>query len=657
MVPALVAGTITALTATTVALWLLQPHAPDDVLGGYAAQGLLWTAVMGVIGVLVLRRSPGNRLGQLFCALSIWLAVVDLSGALQPLLDPGTWGYRVCAVVNGLWIVAVPVLLLVPQLYPDGRPLSARWRVAARITAVCVPVSAVALLISPDITQTESGTRDAVNPFAIVAVAPVAAVVAALALLTPVLLGLAALVAQLAGVRHLEGEPRARVGWLLAFFVLVLVAVPCSGWLNVALQLAAAGCLMTGVVRHHLFDIQRVLSRSVTYAILVVAATVVALLTAALLGSLSDVGVLPVLAAALTALLLASGFSGLQRAVDVWVYGPRRDPAAALGILGDRLAAVADVEDVLPLLVSTLRESLQLQYAAITLAGETEPAAAAGTRGAHVVGSALRYGGQDVGLLELGPRAGEVGLSERDARLVGTFAAQAGTAAHSAQTLRELRRSREALVTAREEERRMLRRDLHDGLGPTLAGITLGLESLQRTAPGDATANLAAELERQSRLALDEVRRLARDLRPAPLDELGLEGALRHHAAVVARLSGGRPDVRVVVTGPIPDLPAAVEVAAYRITQEAVSNSTRHAGASRCVVELSADGALVLSVRDDGTGARPSRTGTGLRSMRDRADELGGACTVAFEPGVGTVVRAELPISGVRTTSGSDGRR
>ena len=109
----------------------------------------------------------------------------------------------------------------------------------------------------------------------------------------------------------------------------------------------------------------------------------------------------------------------------------------------------------------------------------------------------------------------------------------------------------------------------------------------------------------------------------------------------------------MIVDGDLPDLPAAVEVAAYRITQEAVANTTRHAGATRCWVELSANGSLMLSVRDDGSGICPDRAGTGLRSMRERADELGGTCTVTFTPGVGTTVRAELPLIITSVDAGS----
>jgi two-component system, NarL family, sensor kinase len=470
----------------------------------------------------VLRDSPGNRLGPLFAAIGLWFGVGGFCGALRGGLDPSSLGYALCSVVNGLWLVVVPALFLIPVLYPDGRPLTARWRIPARVVAGCIVATAVGSLLAPEITESESGSRSAVNPFGVAALAPAPLVVALLAVLISVCIGIAALIAQMLRARALEGDERARIGWLMAFFAAQMVAFLFSGAPNLAVQLLAAVCLGIGVLRHHLFDIQRVLSRSVTYALLVAVAMAVAVATAAAMGSLSSIGVLPALVAAVTAVVLASWLAALERVVDRWVYGPRHNPAEALQLLGDRLAAAADPDDVLPRVVDTVRESLGLPYAALVLAGETTRAAAAGTPEGPTVSYPLRYGGQVVGELELGLRVGDEELNAREARLVSTFAAQAGTAAHSAQMLRELRRSREQLVTAREEERRMLRRDLHDGLGPTLAGMTLGLESLQRGSDDPGEAALAAELVAQSRLALDAVRWLSCDLRPPPLDELGL---------------------------------------------------------------------------------------------------------------------------------------
>lgn len=405
MAPALVAGAIAVLCLVTVLLWSRLPHDADDAVSGYGVAGFMWTIVLGGVGVLVLRDSPGNLLGPLLASIGLWFGVNGIAGALQPMLAVDSRAYAWCALVNGLWIVVVPAAFLVAHLYPDGRPLSPRWRVPAVVGAACIPVTLVCATFYPGITETDTGIGSAVNPLGVPALSAPAGALLLVSVLGSVLLGVVVLVAQALRARTLVGDARARVGWLIAFFVLMVVAVTTTGWLNLAIQVAAALSLGIGVVRHHLFDIQRVLSRSVTYALVVGAVLAAALLTAAVLGSYSDVGVVPAVVAAVVAVVLASGLSRLRRRVDRWVYGGR-DPVEALAVLGDRLAAATDAEDVLPQVVSTVRESLGLPYAAITLAGEPDRAVESGDRGTSTVSYPLRYGGEEVGVLELGPRPG-----------------------------------------------------------------------------------------------------------------------------------------------------------------------------------------------------------------------------------------------------------
>jgi signal transduction histidine kinase len=219
----------------------------------------------------------------------------------------------------------------------------------------------------------------------------------------------------------------------------------------------------------------------------------------------------------------------------------------------------------------------------------------------------------------------------------------------------DLSASRARIVTAREEERRRLRRDLHDGLGPALAAIVLKLDAVGRAAP--EAADLVAELRVEARSAIDDIRRLVDDLRPPALDEVGLVAAVRQRAASLSRAA--ETPLAVDVTGPAaPELPAAVEVAAYRIATEAVTNVVRHAGATRCLVTVSVAGALEVTVADN--GRRPwdaGRVGVGWSSMRDRAAELGGTCEISRRPeGGGTVVHAVLPLSTtVQVAAGSGG--
>jgi signal transduction histidine kinase len=207
-----------------------------------------------------------------------------------------------------------------------------------------------------------------------------------------------------------------------------------------------------------------------------------------------------------------------------------------------------------------------------------------------------------------------------------------------------LRREREELVRGREEERLRLHRDLHDGLGPELAGVALQIGALSCTAEDPATKQRLTVLQQRLQVAVGEVRRVVDDLRPAAVDTLGLVPALREWTGTLST-----PELTCgVEAGPLPDLPPAVEMAAYRITTEAVTNAVRHGRTGRCEVRLSVDpgGALVVEVSDDGIGV-PSdvHPGVGLPSMRARAGDIGGALDIAPRAGGGTVVRAVLPVT------------
>ena len=265
----------------------------------------------------------------------------------------------------------------------------------------------------------------------------------------------------------------------------------------------------------------------------------------------------------------------------------------------------------------------------------------------------VSYQGEPIGELLLGPRGAGEAFSSADRRLLDDLARQAGVAVHAVRLTADLQRSRQRLVTAREEERRRLRRDLHDGLGPELASMTLQAEAARDclTEMPARTDALLAELIGQLQAATAEIRRLVYELRPPALDDLGLVAALRTLAARYDQ--GSPPGLRITVEAPdVPSpLPAAVEVAAYRICQEALTNVVRHAGARHCTLQLvlaEADGrsgTLVVEIRDDGRGlAADRRAGVGLASMRERAAELGGRCRIEPVPTGGTRVLATLPL-------------
>jgi two-component system, NarL family, sensor histidine kinase UhpB len=202
----------------------------------------------------------------------------------------------------------------------------------------------------------------------------------------------------------------------------------------------------------------------------------------------------------------------------------------------------------------------------------------------------------------------------------------------------ERRESARRALAAQESERRRLSRELHDEVGQALTGVLLELESAT-----EAGSSQVVEAREGVRASLEEVREIARRLRPVALDDLGLAAALRGLTVQVAR--SARVDVERTVESPLPDLSDEEELVVYRVAQEALTNAARHARAGRVELRLGwREGALELLVRDDGCGFDPARTadGAGIRGMRERAVLVGGELWLEASPRWGTEVRLRL---------------
>ncbi|HXP53964.1 MAG TPA: histidine kinase, partial [Streptosporangiaceae bacterium] len=411
---------------------------------------------------------------------------------------------------------------------------------------------------------------------------------------------------------------------------------------NLGTVAVAAACWY-GIIRYGLFDSRAVLSRTLLYGSLTVVVVVIYLAASTLLGRLFAGAVPNVVAAGLGALAVLPLRDLLQRRVSRLVFGLRDDPVAAFGLLGVRLDAAAAPEDVLPAVVSTVGESLRLRCVTIEVSGEEMARWGETVDGARLE-LELPFAGESIGRLTVQARDPGEPFSAADRSLLESLARQVSVAARAVALTQALQSSRERLVATLEEERRRLRRDLHDGLGPTLAGLALGIDTVRRGLPdGSAggTEDLLVALREEAERAVADIRRIAYNLRPPVLDEMGLVGAIREHAT---RLGG----TTVAVPAPLPTLPAAVEVAAYRIAVEAMTNASRHAPGAAIEVSLRVNGCLELQVADAGTGLPPGfRAGVGLRSMRERAAELGGECVLDPRDPHGTVVRASLPLEAV----------
>jgi len=330
--------------------------------------------------------------------------------------------------------------------------------------------------------------------------------------------------------------------------------------------------------------------------------------------------------------------------VDRLVYGDRRDPMRAVTRLGDRVAAAGET-DLLPAVLATVTDAVRAPGAAV-LAPDGSLLAAHGATPASSNAELLplRVGGRELGVLQLAPRGVGEPYTDGDRRLLVALAPQVAVVVRALELAEALEAERDRVVAVTRLERQRLRRDLHDGLGPSLSGVSLGLQALQdaRAANDQGPADqLLARIRDEVTTAVGEVRRILDDLRPAVLDSTRLPDAIRRHAAA---LSTGPVEVSVDA-GDLPTLPPAIETAAYRITQEALTNVVRHAGAHHAHITLDAsDAALTVTVSDDGHGISSStHRGVGLISMRQRAEGLRGRLRVDSGE-QGTTVVATLPL-------------
>jgi signal transduction histidine kinase len=464
--------------------------------------------------------------------------------------------------------------------------------------------------------------------------------------------------------RRLEaGESRSGVRWVAAATVVALAALVLAA---VAQELGAvpgtvadlvvqAGIVLAfllvpvavavALLRHGLWGVEASVARAVTYGALTVAATglyVVAVAWGTRALPLDSTATATV-AAGLLALGVHPAYVRLRRMVDRLLYGDRVRALTGLSALD-----ATGASDVVGSVADLLLRSLRLPYVAVAV-GEPGAETLTGSAGSLPPGRPVDV----VPLIHLGGRVGTLTLAHRDRsgpvaepdqRAAAEVARELSVLASSLLLTERLRESQRRLVTAREEERRRLRNDLHDGLGPALSAVLLTLAAASNRL-GSASPQVAAlveEAREQTAAAVSDVRRLVYGLRPPALDELGLDGALR---GALARLAPSGCAFRLSVTGDLGGLPAAVEVAAYRIVTEAVTNVVRHAGARTCRVTLEgADGVLAVTVADDGVGTT-GVAGVGVASMRERAGELGGSLAMESGPGGGTVVRAVLPLA------------
>ncbi|WP_284748260.1 sensor histidine kinase [Amycolatopsis sp. RTGN1] len=644
-----------------------RPDRSVAAWAGHYAYTLLGLPI-SLVGALITVRRPGNRIGMLMLLSGLSITGDEFAfnyvhyGSTHPAPALHVIGW----LGNWIWTIPLATLLFTVLLFPDGQLPDQRWRPVAWATGwwwlllTCLASLGGGMYNGPPV----DGAAALNGWFGQMSGAALPVVFE----LFPLFL-LAVTISAVLRYRRARGDERSQLTWLAYASSLVALAwlVPAVHQVDTWERAAAnvllwflPGAIGMAVLRYRLYDIDRLVNRSIVYAALTACVGATYVLTVTLMGAVFEQAsglAVSFVASALVAAFFAPVRSRLQRAVDRMLYGQRGEPFEVVSRLGSRLEAVMPTDDVLPTIVDTVGQALKLPYVSIELRrdGRWEPACVRGELRGEPAEFALTYRGRPLGRLLVGPRAlGEV-FSPADLRLLRDLARHAGIAVHAVRLTGDLQRSRERLVAAREEERRRLRRDLHDGLGPTLAGVAFKVEAageLLLDRPRQARPVLD-ELKTDVKRAIVEVRRVVDGLRPPALDEVGLVQAIRQH---VARFGEGEGtgtsatsavavEVRAAVE--LPQLPAAVEVAAYRIATEAITNVLRHAEARYCTVEISFGDGLELEVADDGVGVEGiAPDGVGLSSMRERAAELGGTCAIESSVDVGTRVRVRLPVGG-----------
>lgn len=658
-----------ALAATVISIVLevaigAQRRATDGIEAGWIS-GLAGLA-LAVPGALLARKVPRNAVAWILCVTGLhwsadgtcaaWVAYATAHDPWLPGVAISWWLYQR---LGAALLFSLPLLLI---FYPDGRPPAGWWRWASYVSLGCTAILPVTLLFVPsriagaadtgaEPTQLQHLSVDLLTiplPDAVwEALLRAGYAALPLSMLVP-------FAVVFRRYRHATGLDKTRMRWLVwAGVVDVLVMLSALLLPQSALSLGLVVAIMVtgaaiaiGILRPRLVDIDRLLGGTVLYGAL---ATLVVAVDAVLLAAATTL--LGEQGAALAGLLVVMLVYGplrhrLWQLVQRVVLGRRHDPYRVVSGLAEQLERTDSPEDQLLAVARSVAEAFNAPYVAVEVhrGGDSTLLAEHGHPVPDTQTLPITYRGETVGRLILPAGGPRTVLSPRDERLLADVVRQAAAAARSSHLAAELQHSRERLVGAREEERRRVRRDLHDGLGPALGGVALRIDTARNLLTSSPTR--ADEVLRQARedvsTALADVRRLVHDLRPPALDDVGLIGAVDQ---VADRLR--TPALTIRVTGELPaGLAAAVEVAAYRIASEALTNVSKHARAGSCVVDFSLEeDCLVVSVVDDGGGiAVGTPSGVGLISLRERAAELGGRCEISCPPGGGTRVRAALPL-------------
>lgn len=628
------------------------------------------------VGALIVSKQSRNIIGWLLMLPgALWVVARFASTIIDPItvppVEPSPLLLFAVWFSNTGWTFFILPLLFIVLLFPNGRPLSPRWRwVVAYGIALMIFFNGLAISAQElgPLTSADSPPWVVKNPFGFLSAAAIQAIIFpwwVAALGTFVLLATLSLFLR---ARRAGAVERTQIQWLLfACAVFVIFYVPGlfvqggAGDLAVIIDLLLSILVMCfplaigiAVLRYRLFDLDLVVNRALVYLALSIGVAGVYVVVVGYLGTLfRSEGNLAfsLVATGIVAVLFAPVRDQVQHGVNRLMYGERDEPYRLLMRLGKQLETALEPSAALTRTVETVARALKLPYAAIALCKDSgmQIIAAYGTAPGAVNRFPLLHAGEPIGELMAAPRTARETLTAPDERLLRDLAQHIGVTAHAVRLTTELEQARLRIVTERGEARRRLGIDLHDGVGHQLVGLTRQVERAMTAPPntGAGPDGFLADMHEQLLGLAAQVRSMAHQLFPPELEVLGLAGALRERAL-------NDTSLRIAFDAPatLPRLPAEIETAVYYIALEALTNAGKHAQARLCQVRLRwAPGdaslpahALELEVVDDGRGIDAAAvSGLGLLSMRARAAEIGGSCEIRPQPGGGTAVLARIP--------------
>jgi signal transduction histidine kinase len=649
-------------------------------------------AAFPVVGALIASRNAGGAVGWICLAIGAGVGATALiEGYAAYALDthPGSLPGGAYAALFGSfsWVVFIGLIgVYLILFFPDGKLPSPRWRALPWIAAVAMAAAPTAATFWPG--RIEGAPTAVENPLGVEGAKPVLIGIFAASVATLFLSILAAVVSIVVRYRRSRGEQRQQLKWFVAavvftaslFFLsfpMSLVSDTLTSLLEVASVLAwptlpvAVGI---AILRYRLYDIDVVINRALVFGTL--AAFITAVYVAIVVGVSALVGtagepniVLSIVATAVVAVAFQPARARAQRLANRLVYGKRATPYEVLAEFSEQASTVGVTEDLLQKMARAVAEGTGAARSDVWVKSGSELRLAAAWPEPVAIGSRrltldngrlpgfpsadravpVRHHEELLGALTIAKPRGE-SLTPADDRLLNDLAAQAGLVLRNVgltsellARLEELRASRQRLVTAQDEERRRLERNLHDGAQQHLVGLKVKLNLAARQAGDTPLEETLVSLQADTDEAIDALRDLARGIYPPLLADQGLAAALDAHA----RKS---PVAVIVDADDLSRYPQEMEAAVYFCCLEALQNVAKYADAEQAVLRLSEeDSELRLSIADDGRGFDPAATGrgSGLQNMADRLEALGGTLEIESAPGAGTRVEGRLPLDEV----------